>query len=145
VNLFETPGTLTEIEVNDHERQLLAEAMTEFIDDMESGERKEITTVMRDTLVDFDRNVPVKEPADDADLYSVDQPVTVRFDVDKEDADKVFEAERLLREAGVMFDTGLGVDGSPRIRREWHLDGIGGAGYNVVPKREEHSEDGDTS
>jgi hypothetical protein len=24
------------------------------------------------------------------------------------------------------------------------LDGIGGGGYNVVPKREEHSEDGDT-
>jgi hypothetical protein len=24
------------------------------------------------------------------------------------------------------------------------LDGIGGGGYNVVPKREEHSDDGDT-
>jgi hypothetical protein len=73
----------------------------------------------------------------DDDIYDVENPVTVRFEADEEDAEKIFEAERLLREAGIKFDTGMPIDGSPRTVREWHLDGIGGEGYTVEEKSSE--------
>lgn len=71
---------------------------------------------------------------DDEELYDVAAPVDVKFDVDEDQLDKVFEAERLLGEAGVQFDTGAPIDGSPRVKRVWHLDCIGGKGYRVEPK-----------
>lgn len=73
----------------------------------------------------------------DGDLYDVETPVDVKFDVDEEDLEKVLKAERLLREAGVEFDAGMPIDGTPKAVRVWHLDGIGGNGYNVESKTTE--------
>ena len=56
MNLMETAGTLTEIEVNDHERELLADAMQCFIEDMEPGERRDLAVAVRDLLTDFQKN-----------------------------------------------------------------------------------------
>jgi len=49
---------------------------------------------------------------------------------DKEDLEKILEAEKLLREAGIEFDTGMPIDGSPKVIREWFLDGSG-KGYEA--------------
>ena len=68
------------------------------------------------------------------DIYDVETPVTVRFEADKDDLEKILKAERLLREAGIEFDTGMPIDSSPRAIREWHFDGIGGKAYGVESK-----------
>lgn len=73
----------------------------------------------------------------DSDLYDVATPVDVKFDVNDDDVEKVLEAERLLQEAGVEFDAGMPMDGSPKAVRVWHLDGVGGSGYKVESKTQE--------
>lgn len=50
-----------------------------------------------------------------------DRTHVLQFDGAVVDRDKLFEAEDLLEEAGITFDTGGDVSGTHTIR-EWHLD-----------------------
>jgi len=52
------------------------------------------------------------------------------LETDQKNLEKILEAEKLLREAGIEFDTGMPIDGSPKSVREWFFDGTG-KGYEV--------------
>lgn len=51
-------------------------------------------------------------------------------EVDKDDVMKVFDVEEHLMEAGIYFDSGMGIpqveNEEPAVVRDWELDGIGG-------------------
>lgn len=66
-----------------------------------------------------------------------EDPAALKVDVDEEDADKVYEAHRLLREAGIDVGTATHVSEGPKSVIEIRFDKQGGKGYAFVDRSED--------